>query len=125
MPQLTDSHTTEYIARLREEPVLLALADKAVAYFQRVKDPRNVAFVALRQAEHFYYKTDTVYAAMRALVEASKASGVEPADVKATPTPAAPGAHAGGAENKSAAANGINGALNPPAQWCLARSWYP
>lgn len=123
MLQLTDSHTTEYIARLREEPVLLALADKAVAYFKRVKEPRNVAFVALRQAEHFYYKTDTVYAAMRALVEASKASGVEPADVKATPAPAVAGA--GGAENKSAAANGINGAFNPPAQWSLARSRLP
>lgn len=103
--QLTDSHTTEYIARLREEPILLALADKAIAYFQRVRDTRNVAFVALRQAEHFYYKTETVYAAMRNLVEASKASGVDPADVKATPTEPV----ATGAENKSARANGIVG----------------
>lgn len=104
--QLTDSHTTEYITRLREEPILLALADKAVSYFQRVKDAKNVAFVALRQAEHFYYKTENVYLSMRKLAEASKVGGVEPADVKATPT------EIGGAENKSAAANGIAGACS-------------
>jgi translation initiation factor 3 subunit C len=98
--QLTDSHTTEYIARLREEPILLALADKAVSYFQRIKDNRNFAFVSLRQAEHFYYKTESVYVAMRNLIEASKASGVEPADVKATPSETA--------AEKSSQPNGIS-----------------
>jgi translation initiation factor 3 subunit C len=71
---MTDSHTTEYISRLREEPILLALADKVSRYLQRINDMPNLAHIALRQAEHFYYKTEAVYDAMRGLVEAAQSS---------------------------------------------------
>lgn len=96
--QLTDSHTTEYIQRLREEPVLLALTSKAGAYLRRIGDTRNLAFLALRETEHFYYKSDTVYAAMCALVAAAKSApdgAVADPPAEAAPTngaaPAAPG----------------------------------
>ena len=69
---MTDSHTTEYIARLREEPILLALADRVSTYLQRIGDHSSKAFISLRQAEHFYYKSSAVYNSMRQLVETTK-----------------------------------------------------
>lgn len=64
---MIDPHTHEYMARLRDEPVFLALAQKVHDYFARVRDTRNQPKVALRLIEHFYYKTDAVYDAMRKL----------------------------------------------------------
>jgi Eukaryotic translation initiation factor 3 subunit 8 N-terminus len=75
--QMTDSHTTEYIARLREEPILLALAEQVAQYLGRIGDHAGRAFIALRQAEHFYYKTAAVYSAMRSLIETTKAREAE------------------------------------------------
>lgn len=106
--QLTDSHTTEYIQRLREEPVLLALTSEAQAYLRRIGDTRNLAFLALRETEHFYYKTAAVYGAMRHLVATAKASpdGVaaepvaDPAAMAATPATAPNGAAADGDEGE-------------------------
>jgi translation initiation factor 3 subunit C len=71
---MTDSHTTEYIARLGEEKLLLALTDKVARYLRRIKDMPNLAHIALRQAEHFYYKTEEVYRAVRGLIEAQQAA---------------------------------------------------
>eukprot|EP00879_Flechtneria_rotunda_P010363 GHRR01010837.1.p1 GENE.GHRR01010837.1~~GHRR01010837.1.p1 ORF type:complete len:641 (+),score=259.16 GHRR01010837.1:1573-3495(+) len=65
--QVIDPHTHEYMARLRDEPVFLALAQKVHDYFARINDARNQPKVALRLIEHFYYKADAVYDAMRKL----------------------------------------------------------
>lgn len=83
--QMTDSHTTEYIERLREEPALLALCDRVAQYLVRIGDLPSRAFIALRQAEHFYYKSDAVYGALRGLVERTKA-----AEAAAPPAPPPP-----------------------------------
>lgn len=80
--QMTDSNTNEYIERLREEPVLLALCSQVASYMRRVGDTVSLAYIAVRQAEHFYYKSDAVYAAMRHMVEAAKAEP-EPAPAPA------------------------------------------
>lgn len=95
---MTDSHTTEYIARLREEPLLLALSHKVSVYLERIGDQANRAEIALRQTEHFYYKTDAVYGAMRHLVEVAKTRDITPAGAEGGQENAAP--------NGAAAANG-------------------
>jgi len=83
--QVIDPHTHEYLARLKDEPVFLALAQKVLDYLTRVNDTRNMPKVALRLVEHFYYKTATVYDAMRKLtlqqqVEAEAAVDEEEAE---------------------------------------------
>ncbi|KAF5842012.1 eukaryotic translation initiation factor 3 subunit 8 N-terminus-domain-containing protein [Dunaliella salina] len=65
--QVIDPHTHEYMTRLKDEPVLLALAQKVSDYLQRNGDMRNLAKVTLRLVEHFYFKTQAVYNAMRKL----------------------------------------------------------
>jgi translation initiation factor 3 subunit C len=100
---MTDSHTTEYISRLREEPILLALAEKVSAYLRRINDHSSCAFIALRQAEHFYYKTESVYVAMRNLVERTKAQ--EAAAAASPPAATAQVGENGAAVASSAAAD--------------------
>jgi len=65
--QVIDPHTHEYMARLKDEPVFLALAQKVLDYLERNGDSKNMPKVALRLLEHFYYKNKKVYNAMRLL----------------------------------------------------------
>ena len=54
--QVIDPHTNEYIARLKDEPVFLALAQKVLDYLGRTGDQKNMPKIALRLIEHFYFK---------------------------------------------------------------------
>ena len=54
--QVIDPHTNEYIARLKDEPVFLALAQKVLDYLTRIDDQKNMPKIALRLVEHFYFK---------------------------------------------------------------------
>ncbi|BDA51264.1 Eukaryotic translation initiation factor 3 subunit C [Coccomyxa sp. Obi] len=65
--QVIDPHTNQYLDRLKDEPLFLALAQKVSDHFTRIGDTKSLARVALRRMEHFYYKTDAVYDAMRKL----------------------------------------------------------
>lgn len=80
--QVIDPHTHEYKERLKDEVILLALAQRTTAYLQRTGDSKYLPRIALRQVEHFYYKTQSVYAAMRTMVlteQAAQAAGVDAA----------------------------------------------
>lgn len=68
--QVIDPHTHQYLDRLRDEPLFLALAQKVSDYLGRVCDARGLARCALRRVEHFYHKTDAVYETMRRLAVA-------------------------------------------------------
>ena len=68
--QVIDPHTHQYLDRLRDEPLFLALAQKVGDYLARVGDARGLARCALRRVEHFYHKTDAVYETMRRLAVA-------------------------------------------------------
>eukprot|EP00798_Chlamydomonas_sp_ICE-L_P014783 gene14783-20833_t len=70
--QVIDPHTNEYLTRLRDEPVLLALAQKVLDYLVRVSDDKNLPRVALRLVEHLYYKASVVYDSMRKLTLAQQ-----------------------------------------------------
>ena len=65
--QVIDPHTHQYLDRLKDEPLFLALAQKVSDHLAGTGDTKSLARVALRRIEHFYYKTDAVYDAMRKL----------------------------------------------------------
>lgn len=70
--QVIDPHTHQYMDRMKDEPVFLALASKASDYLGQRDEVRAQARIALRRVEHFYYKTGTVYEAMRRLTIAQQ-----------------------------------------------------
>lgn len=70
--QVIDPHTHEYMTRLKDEPVFLALAQKVADYLTDIGDLKNLPKVTLRLVEHFYYKTQAVYDAMRKLTLAQQ-----------------------------------------------------
>ena len=84
--QVIDPHTHLYLDRLKDEPVLLALAAKTSAYLTRLDDTRTLSSIALRRMEHFYHKTQGVYEAMKQITlqqqresaEAAEAAEVSP-----------------------------------------------
>lgn len=63
--QVTDPHTNEYLARLKDEAVLLAMAQRVSKYLESRGDMAGVSRVALRRLEHYYFKTDAVFEALR------------------------------------------------------------
>ncbi|MEW5305255.1 MAG: hypothetical protein WDW36_007810 [Sanguina aurantia] len=77
--QVVDPHTHEYMQRLKDEPVFLALCQKVTEYLQRIGDNKNLPKVALRVAEHFYFKTGVVYDAMRKLTMRQQQAAVDAA----------------------------------------------
>mmetsp|Transcript_33430 Transcript_33430/g.84725 ORF Transcript_33430/g.84725 Transcript_33430/m.84725 type:complete len:947 (-) Transcript_33430:272-3112(-) len=82
--QVIDPHTHEYMARLKDEPVFLALAQKVADYLTRVEDMKNLPKVTLRLVEHFYYKTEAVYDAMRKLTLAQQQEAAAAAEEEET-----------------------------------------
>jgi hypothetical protein len=57
--------------------VFLALAQKVADYYGRINDSKNQPKIILRLVEHFYYKTEAVYDAMRKLTLAQQSEANE------------------------------------------------
>jgi translation initiation factor 3 subunit C len=75
--QVIDPHTHEYMSRLKDEPVFLALAQKTLDYLTRTNDQKNMPKVALRLVEHFYYKNRCVEGRRRRMCGAGRGGGEE------------------------------------------------
>lgn len=58
--QQTDPHTSEYIARLFDEGLLVDVAQRVQKYYARHKDFARASTVALIRAELIYYKHETI-----------------------------------------------------------------
>ncbi len=74
---MIDPHTHQYLDRMKDEPIFLALAQKASDYLTRQNDDKGLSRIALRRVEHFYYKTQPVYEAMRKLATAQQQEAQE------------------------------------------------
>lgn len=70
--QVIDPHTHQYLDRMKDEPIFLALAQKVSDYLSRQGEVKGLTRIALRRVEHFYYKTQPVYEAMRKLAVAQQ-----------------------------------------------------
>lgn len=79
---MIDPHTHQYLDRMKDEPVFLALASKASDYLGGRGEVKAQAKIALRRVEHFYYKTDTVYGAMRRMTIAQQEAQQQAAPVQ-------------------------------------------
>ena len=122
--QMIDPHTHEYMSRLRDEPALLALAQKAHDYLGRINDQKGQSKIGLRLVEHFYYKTDAVYDAMRKLTVAQQQADEAAASAAAA---AAAAAEEQGEEDRATGestgeATGEVVVLKVPADYSMAES---
>ena len=59
--QVLDPHNHQYMERMKDEPLFLALASKASDHVESRRDFKSQAKIALRRVEHFYYKSKAVY----------------------------------------------------------------
>lgn len=94
--QCIDPHTKEYIDRMQDEIMFIALADEINDYILRSGDADALPRITLRRLEHIYYKPDPVYQAMRAHAireaegaaeAAERAAAAGPEDPLAPPEP--------------------------------------
>lgn len=121
-----DPHAHEYVARLRDEPVLLALGARVAARLEAVGAPgRERAAVAVLRAHHYYAKNEAVYAALRKLTEGLVNERIkleeeaEERKKKKKDEEAAPGGDAGAEAGAEAGANAnadadADAAASPP-----------
>ena len=70
--QVLDPHTHQYMERMKDEPLFLALASKASDYVAGRQDYKSQAKIALRRIEHFYFKSEPVYEAIRRMTQAQQ-----------------------------------------------------
>ncbi|KAK9794329.1 hypothetical protein WJX73_000840 [Symbiochloris irregularis] len=70
--QMIDPHTHQYMDRLKDEPVFLAMAAQTQDIQANHTDQKTLARLALRRMEHFYHKTADVYEAMRKITMAQQ-----------------------------------------------------
>ena len=62
---MSDPHTNEYLERLRDEPIFMALTKTVADYLARINDHVSMARVLYRLVEHCYHKTQPVYGRIR------------------------------------------------------------
>lgn len=65
--QVIDPHTHLYLQRLKDEVFFLALGGKVLEFVQSRENMRGKSMLALRLMDHYYYKSENVYLALRSL----------------------------------------------------------
>jgi hypothetical protein len=66
--QNMDPHVTEYVDRLKDEPLLYNLIVRAQAYLQLKNQTENVCRAMMRRLEHLYYKASNMHVSVINLI---------------------------------------------------------
>ncbi len=54
-----DAHSNEYVDRLKDEPRVMAILEKAQKILERTNTPSELCRIYLQRIEHIYFKFDT------------------------------------------------------------------
>lgn len=81
---MLDPHTNQYMERMKDEPLFLALAYKASNHVGSRGEFRAQAKIALRRVEHYYYKSSAVYDAIRRMTIAQQEASAQQASIAAS-----------------------------------------
>lgn len=65
MLQACDAHSTEYVDRLRDEPLVCGLIDDLLVYSESRASHEEMCRIYLKRIEHTYYKVSRMMSTVR------------------------------------------------------------
>ena len=81
MLKACDAHSNEYVDRLKDEPRVVQILDKAEKLVQKMGSPSEICRIYLKRIEHIYFKFDPSVLEFKAgKMEANKETSMQVGD---------------------------------------------